>query len=68
MFYCEKCRVKAEWPKSLRGFPDSHGRCEMCGKGADCYDVPSFALPLPKKGPSQHRQAVDATKKKREKK
>ncbi len=67
MFYCEKCRVKAEWPKSLRGHPDSYGTCEMCMKGGqDCYDVPSHALPIPKKAKSQHRQAVEATKKKRE--
>ena len=67
MFYCEKCRVKADWPKSLRGCPSSYGTCEVCSKGGqDCYDVPSFALPTPKKGPSDRRRAIEATKRKRE--
>jgi len=45
MFYCEKCKVKNEWPE---GFMKSFGRCECCGKSADCYDVASSRLPLPK--------------------
>jgi len=48
MFYCEKCRKKNKWPKSVSG---SRGRCEMCGKTADCYDTPSSALPDPKPKP-----------------
>lgn len=43
MFFCEKCRKKKGWPESIRG---SHGRCEVCGKTADCHDVPSCALPV----------------------
>jgi hypothetical protein len=51
MFYCEKCRVKADWPTGLRGFPSSLGVCEVCDKGSqECYDVPSSILPAPKKG------------------
>lgn len=44
MFYCDKCRVKNQWPDS---FIRSHGRCEMCGKTASCNDVPSKYLPDP---------------------
>jgi len=46
MFFCEACRVKRGWPESLAR---SHGSCEVCGKHAACYDVPSSALPPPKK-------------------
>ncbi|KKN11357.1 hypothetical protein LCGC14_1027390 [marine sediment metagenome] len=50
MFYCEKCRAKADWPTGLRGFPSSLGTCEVCDKGnQECYDVPSRLLPDPKK-------------------
>jgi hypothetical protein len=42
MFYCEPCRVEQEWPT---GFSGSYGKCEMCGKAASCYDVPSNRLP-----------------------
>jgi hypothetical protein len=45
MFFCEKCRVKNQWPESLAR---SRGRCEVCGKNAPCYDVPSGALPARK--------------------
>lgn len=44
MFYCEKCRIKKGWPKSITG---SYGRCEICGKVAECYDRPSRSLPIP---------------------
>ena len=46
MFFCEKCRVKKQWPES---FGKSVGPCEVCGKVELCNDVPSGALPLPKK-------------------
>lgn len=46
MFYCEDCAKKNEWPQ---GFGRSRGRCEVCEKPRDCYDVPSYALPPPKK-------------------
>ncbi len=46
MFYCDKCRVKNEWPA---GFLMSRGPCEVCGKHATCNDVPSSWLPVPKK-------------------
>ena len=41
MFYCEKCREKNQWPES---FGRSRGRCEVCGKTADCHDVASRLL------------------------
>ena len=44
MFYCETCRAENQWPKSLRGRPDSFGNCEMCGVTSECYDVPSSWL------------------------
>jgi hypothetical protein len=43
MFFCEACKAKNNWPGWCKA---SHGRCEMCGTVADCYDVPSSALPL----------------------
>jgi len=48
MFYCDECRKKKGWPEGLRG---SRGRCEVCGDGAVCHDVPSHAIPLPKPVP-----------------
>ncbi len=42
MFFCEKCRVKRDWPESLG---KSRGPCEICGKTEICNDVPSSALP-----------------------
>lgn len=42
MFFCEECRVRNEWPE---GFAKSLGPCEICGKTAACYDIPSSALP-----------------------
>jgi len=49
MFFCEKCRVKNEWPTSL-GYPFmglSYGACEICHKVGECHDVPSSGLPMP---------------------
>jgi hypothetical protein len=42
MFYCEECREKNDWPKSLFM---SCGPCELCGKSGSCYDVKSSKLP-----------------------
>lgn len=42
MFYCKTCGDKNKWPE---GFAKSYGPCEMCGKTADCSDVPSKYLP-----------------------
>lgn len=50
MFYCNQCKDKNDWPESIAR---SHGRCEVCGKSRDCNDVPSGALPPPK------REAID---------
>jgi hypothetical protein len=46
MFFCEECRVKNNWPGIIEA---SYGPCEVCGKTAECYDVPSSRLPEPKK-------------------
>lgn len=44
MFYCNQCAEAKAYPKSFRL---SHGRCEVCGRTADCHDVPHRLLPLP---------------------
>ena len=43
MFYCEPCREKNDWPGIVAL---SYGPCEMCGKTAECYDIPSHLLPV----------------------
>lgn len=42
MFYCERCRVKNEWPTSMA---NSYGQCEVCGVERRCYDRSSVTLP-----------------------
>lgn len=44
MFYCQPCATENEWPDDFY-LPKSYGPCEMCGKGASCFDVPSSHLP-----------------------
>lgn len=44
MFYCDSCREKNNWPKSI---VKSVGKCEMCDKGAVCHDIPCRLLPKP---------------------
>jgi hypothetical protein len=44
MFYCDACAKKYQWPTWMS--KSSRGRCEMCGRVKDCYDVPSRALPV----------------------
>jgi hypothetical protein len=44
MFFCDPCRVKNDWPYKLG---TSVGNCEVCGKRALCFDVPSSLLPAP---------------------
>jgi hypothetical protein len=46
MFFCEGCRKDNDWPE---GFMRSFGPCEVCGRRANCHDVPSRALPEPKR-------------------
>lgn len=46
MYYCEECKKKLHWPESMSR---SRGKCEVCGLGAVCYDVPSKYLPEPPK-------------------
>lgn len=43
MFYCNPCGTAKGWPTNTP--VQSHGRCEICGKGASCNDVPSGRLP-----------------------
>jgi hypothetical protein len=50
MFYCETCRQKHKYPRTIF---QSHGPCEVCGKTADCSDYPSGRLP----GPGTHEEA-----------
>lgn len=45
MFFCEDCRRERNWPNSIGR---SHGTCELCQTRADCYDVPSRYLPIPR--------------------
>jgi len=52
MFYCEKCAEKNDWPQDF-WTPQSRGPCEVCGKFATCFDVPSAALPEPKRRKSK---------------
>jgi len=42
MYYCEGCRIEANWPDS---FCKSEGTCEICNKHAICWDRPSRSLP-----------------------
>lgn len=42
MFYCETCRIEADWPTALGR---SHGPCEVCGEVAVCHDRPCSTLP-----------------------
>ena len=42
MFFCVECKNKNEWPESMA---TSYGTCEVCGKRAYCFDVPSKVLP-----------------------
>lgn len=48
MFYCDDCAKKNEWPAPDFG-PRSRGPCELCKNVRVCYDVPSYALPMPKR-------------------
>lgn len=46
MFYCEPCRAKNDWPKSLS--VKSEGKCENCAEsGVICHDVPTHLLDDP---------------------
>ncbi len=45
MFYCNPCAEARSWPTDT--LMRSRGRCELCGTGAICNDVPSGLLPLP---------------------
>lgn len=44
MFYCQECGERTGWPTAPRT-PRSRGLCEVCGKRALCYDIPSNQLP-----------------------
>ncbi len=57
MFFCVKCEVKNGWPNSIF---KSYGRCEMCGKSAECNDVPSKYLPPAKITKSSTKLDIDS--------
>ena len=40
MLYCDKCRLKKNWPDSL----PEQGKCEQCGATGQCNDVPAVML------------------------
>lgn len=63
MFYCDPCKEERRYPGI---FPTSHGKCEICGKSAPCYVVPSSMLPKAEKAPidnnsPERRHAVAET-------
>lgn len=58
MFYCPPCQKKNQWPESMAR---SRGRCEACGRTADCYDTPSKYLPVPS-DQSESRGEIMSTK------
>lgn len=43
MFYCKECAQEYEYPTNFY-LPRSRGPCELCKKGAICFDVPSSTL------------------------
>lgn len=51
MFYCDPCGRQRNWPADDLLIPTSYGRCEICGKTAECNDVPAGALPVPPAAP-----------------
>jgi hypothetical protein len=48
MIYCDECGKKNDWPIWSMSC-QSYGPCEVCGKTRGCNDVPSRALPIPKR-------------------
>ena len=59
MFFCEKCRVKNDWPTSM-GYPFmgiSYGPCEVCKKVGECHDVPSVGLRKVRKAQSANERS-----------
>jgi hypothetical protein len=46
MFYCNACAEARGWPWTLFR---SYGRCEVCGRQANCNERPARLLPPPKK-------------------
>ena len=41
MIFCEDCRAKKNWPKSVIV---STEKCSSCGRSKECYEVPSIKL------------------------
>lgn len=48
MFYCDECGKKNGWPTGPYTV-QSYGPCEVCGRTRGCNDIPSRALPVPKR-------------------
>lgn len=54
MFYCEPCRAKRDWPKSIMRW---RSMCELCDEfSEDCNDIPSAALPGPSRADIESEQ------------
>jgi len=51
MFYCDECAEKNGYPQSIIR---SIGPCELCGRIADCSDMPSSSLPKPEEKLDKH--------------
>lgn len=44
MFFCNPCKIENGWPGL---WTSSYGKCEVCNKVTECYDIPSKHLPVP---------------------
>jgi hypothetical protein len=55
MFYCDECAEKNGWPKTLA---KSKGKCECCGKQAECNERSSSKLPLPRQQIIQYQELL----------
>lgn len=55
MFYCDSCADRFGYPRTAFR---SSGRCECCGEGAVCNEMPSSALPLPKAEDPNHGNII----------
>ena len=56
MFYCNDCAKEKGWPISAH---KSIGKCECCGGGPSCNDVPSSRLPKSKKKEAMYQGRRD---------
>jgi hypothetical protein len=52
MKFCEDCRTKRGWPKSIQR---TFAYCEVCKKGKLCYEMDKKKLPPEPKGKLRDR-------------